>query len=104
MSKDGEDIFEKAFGKAPDEGYIFRSTEVELVDNTRFKGFILRWSAQGIGFGEVFYGFGLGEDLKQYNQHGFHCSTECMSAEFVAALLDECGPQMVDLLMKHKRD
>lgn len=60
MSKEDEveDIFEKAFGKAPETGYEFTDIEVEVVDNDCFKGFDIGWCAKGVGFGHVWLGWG----------------------------------------------
>jgi len=100
------DVWEKAFGKAPRKGYIIKNTEVELVDNDTFKGFIVNWVAQGIGFGQLFFGWGLDvERLKDYpKQRGFHCSTECMSDEFVEAVIKKAQPQILEIMCKHRTD
>ena len=98
-----EDIFEDLFGKKPKEGYEFTHSEVKLLDSDRFKGFLISWGAKGVGFGELFYGWGVDADLKKYNQYGFHSDTENMNAEFVGALLDEVGPQMINLIMGTRR-
>lgn len=97
---------EKAFGKPPKKGYKFLATETILVDNDTFKGFVVKWSAQGIGFGECFFGWGLEcERLKEFpKQQGFHLDTECMSDEFVDALLKEAYPQILELMLRHRRD
>lgn len=105
MTDDKLDPFESIFGKAPDSGYKFLAVEVELIDNPCFKGFDIAWSAQGIGFGHVTFAWGLDlEYLKDFpKQHGFHTDTECMSQEFVQALLIEAAPKMAALLCKHDR-
>ena len=103
--KEVEDIFERAFGKAPESGYIFRHVEVEVVDNDCFKGLMLKWSAQGIGFGEVWLGWGLDMvHLKEHpNQQGFHTDTEHMSEEFMEALLKEAAPKIAKVYIEHDR-
>jgi len=106
MSDEPKDIFEKLFGKAPETGYEFTSVEVALTDNSVFKGFNIDWSAKGVGFGGMWFGWGVDkESLKDFPaQQGFHLSSECMSDEFVEALLKEAMPQMVQILLKHRTD
>jgi hypothetical protein len=101
------DEWEKAFGKEPEVGYIFNNIEVILCD-TWFKGFVIKWSAQGIGFGELFFGCGTIEKHKDTGQYGFCSDVEQMSKEFVEALLKEASPQIVKAIMEnqstHKRE
>lgn len=100
MSKDS---FEKAFGKAPESGYEFKHIEIEIVDNATFKGFDIGWSASGIGFGHVWFGWGLDvEALKEYpNQKGFYTDSEYMSDEFIQALMKEVAPKLAEIIIKH---
>jgi hypothetical protein len=106
MTDESEDVFEKMFGKAPETGYRFTAVEVTLTDNDTFKGFNIDWTAAGIGFGGMWFGWGLDkEHLKNFpKQQGFHLSTECMKDEFVEALLKEAMPQIVQILIKHRTD
>jgi len=97
------DIFEKLFGKAPEEGYEFTSVEVNIIDNDRFKGFAISWCAKGIGFGEVTLTWGLDEELKEYNQYGFHSDTELMSREFVDALMVAAAPKLAKIIVHNDR-
>lgn len=53
-------------------GYVF--------DNQSGRGFVLKWSCKGIGFGELTF-ISAGDKVK--------CETECMSAGFVKTVLDE---------------
>lgn len=103
--KEEPDIFEKAFGKAPKKGFKFVRVEVTLTDNEVFKGFNIAWTAKGIGFGEMWFGWGLDvERLKEYpQQRGFHLSTECMGPDFVKALMKEAMPQIVEIMLKHEK-
>jgi hypothetical protein len=96
-----EDIFEKLFGKAPEEGYEFKDTKVELVDNERFKGFVIKWLASGIGFGEVWVGW----DLKgcELSKKGFYSDTEFMSEEFINALITHVSPEIAKIIIKSDR-
>lgn len=103
---ESEDIFEKVFGKKPKKGYKFTHVEVSLTDNDCFKGFCIAWSAKGIGFGEVFFGWGLDmERLKDFpHQQGFYLSTEHMGAEFIQALIKKAAPKIAELILKHERE
>ena len=49
-------------------------------DNITGQGFVLKWSCKGVGFGELTF-IKDGDKTK--------CETECMSSEFVQAVLDE---------------
>ena len=102
--KEPKDIFEKAFGKAPKKGYKFRHVATTLIDNDCFKGFVIQWSAQGVGFGELTFTWGLDmERLKDYpKQQGFHCDSECMSDEFIHALMKKAAPQIAEILIKYE--
>ena len=97
------DVFEKIFGKAPKTGYDFKSVDVEVIDSSWMKGFSIKWLAAGIGFGEVFVGWGVDtEYLKDFpRQQGFHADTELMSDEFVQALMKEAAPKIAELIIKH---
>lgn len=54
--------------------YSFNHTELILFDNGNYKGFLLKWSCDGVGFGELAF----------YDKGGkFSCDTECMSLEFI---------------------
>lgn len=92
---------QKLFGTAPKKGYKFSSVEVKLTDNNTFKGFLIQWSAVGIGFGELWWGWGIDlEKLKEYpHQQGFHLSTESMSDEFVTALMKKALPKITKILL-----
>ena len=104
--KKTKDIFEKAFGKKPKKGYKFTYVEVTLTDSSVFKGFDIAWSAKGIGFGHVWFGWGIDKEyLKDFpKQQGFYLDTECMSDEFVKALMKKAMPQITDLLLKARKD
>jgi hypothetical protein len=95
-----EDVIEKAFGKSPEKGYKFKYVDVEIC-NTWFKGFIIRWGAYGIGFGEFTFGFGTKPEYKE--QYGFYTDSELMSEEFAQALMKEALPQMVKKIMEYDR-
>lgn len=99
------DIFEKAFGKAPEKGYKFGTVQVDLIDNNCFKGFDISWSAYGYGFGHVWIGWGLDmERLKDYpNQQGFYTDSECMSKEFLEALMKEAAPKIAKIIIDFDR-
>jgi len=101
-----ENIFEKAFGKAPDKGYEFKEVQVEVIDTDAFKGFDISWCASGIGFGHVSIAWGMGERVLKDSprQYGFHCSTEYMSKEFVQALMKEAAPKIAGIIVKHDID
>lgn len=101
--KKPKDIFENIFGKTPKKGYHFSSVNVTLIDNDYFKGFVISWSAIGIGFGEVTLTWGLDKErLKEFpNQQGFHTDTECMSNDFVEALMKKAAPKFAELIIKH---
>lgn len=100
MTSDVKNLWEKVFGKEPEKGYKFHGTKVEVVDSDIFKGFVIHWSAAGIGFGQVFVGWGLNvKKLKSYpKQQGFHTDTECMSQEFVEALMKEVAPELAKII------
>lgn len=102
--KEPKDIWEKVFGKEPKNGFKFVSVAVSLTDNEVFKGFNIQWTAKGIGFGEMWFGWGLDcKELVEYpKQRGFHISTECMGPEFVKALMKEALPQIVEIMLKHE--
>lgn len=101
--EDPKSIFEKAFGKAPKNGYDFRNISIEVIDNEVFKGLDFGWLASGIGFGHVSIAWGVGERLKLEfpKQFGFHCDTECMSKEFIEALLIAAAPTLAELIIAH---
>lgn len=97
------DIFEKIFGERPKKGYKLRSIDITVVDTDAFKGFNIVWMAQGIGFGEVFVGWGLNHpNLKDFpEQQGFHADTEFMSEKFVQALMKEAAPKIAEIIIKN---
>lgn len=97
------DLFEKAFGPAPKEGvYNFKSIDVEVVDNKHFKGFVIHWLCEGVGFGEYFFGWGLNPEY--VSQLGFHSSSEYMAKEFIEQLMKAALPEITDLVIKADRD
>lgn len=102
MSKEETPIIEKLFGKAPKKGYKFTHVDVTLTDNDVFKGFHIQWGAKGVGFGEVFFGWGIDKEvLKDFpKQQGFYLDTECMSDEFIQALMKKALPKMTALILK----
>lgn len=65
--------------------YIILSVELECWGGKGFKhpnntgGFMLKWACQGIGFGEIAF--------VQDKKKGLICDTECMSKDFVDAVL-----------------
>ena len=77
-----KDIFEKVFGERPATGYEFTHLEVEPFINERFSGFVIRWSAKGIGFGEVTF-------YTDKSDGQFKVDTECMDKIFLMALFHE---------------
>lgn len=83
MSKK-ESIFEKMFGKQPDSGYKFNSVSVHM----GVRSIIVYWVAQGVGFGSTTFIF----DRKI----GFWIDTECMSKQFVKALIEEVVTRIKD--------
>lgn len=95
------DPFENIFGKKPKKGYKFVSVEVDIVDNSRFKGFDISWTAQGVGFGHVFLGWGIDLiALKDYpDQQGFYSDTEFMDDEFVKSLMKEAAPKIAKIII-----
>jgi hypothetical protein len=99
------DKLEQLFGKAPKEGYEFNAVDVQVVDNDRFKGLKISWSAKGIGFGEVNMMWGIGKDIKAKwpKQYGFHTDTELMSKEFVDALMVEAAPKIARIIVHNDR-
>lgn len=101
-----KDLTEELFGKKPKKGFKFKYVDIELVDSENFKGFLIRWFAHGIGFGEVWLGWGLDtQELKEYpKQIGFHSSTECMSEEFLKAVMKKAIPKIIELMLKSKLD
>ena len=103
--KKKKDPFEEMFGKKPKKGYKFTHVDVTVTDNDCFKGFDIEWFASGIGFGHVWYGWGLDMNrLKYYpQQQGFYADTEHMSEEFVQALLKVAAPKIAELIVKHDR-
>lgn len=105
LKYDNRSPIERIFGRAPKVGYKFEGVKVELVDNDMFKGFYISWSASGVGFGTMFFGWGDKEKLKGYpHQQGFHASTECMGEEFVEALMREALPEINKLILKARFD
>lgn len=61
--------------------YVFDYVYMDYsFDNMTGQGFVLKWSCKGIGFGELTF-------VK--NDRKVVCETECMSPEFVRAVLDE---------------
>lgn len=96
---------EKAFGVRPKTGYEFRDIDVKVMDSPEFKGLNIAWSATGMGFGNVTIAWGMGEKIKNEwpKQYGFHCSTECMSEEFVKALVIAAAPKIATLIMSSER-
>ena len=88
MPKKKKDIFESLFGKSPKKGYEFTSIKVEPWHNEDFGGIVISWSARGIGFGEVTFSFKNGK---------IEMDTECMSNEFVLALLAHSIPKLIKL-------
>lgn len=94
-------IFEKAFGKAPEKGYDFKNIAIEVIDNEHFKGLDFGWLASGIGFGHVIISWGISDRIKLEfpAQFGFHCDTECMSREFIEALLIAAAPKLAELIV-----
>ena len=100
------DPLEKAFGKAPETGYDFKYVDIELVDSGWMKGFLIKWGAAGVGFGQVFVGWGIDmEYLKEYpKQQGFHSDTEYMSDEFIQALMKEAAPKLAEIIINGDKD
>lgn len=69
-----EDIFEKLFGKKPEEGYGFYSVKVIVAS----RGIVIQWGAKGVGFGEFCMFFEDGKIL---------ADTEHMGKEFCDHLI-----------------
>lgn len=72
-----EDIFEKAFGKAPLRGYEFKYLDFQL----GWQAIVLSWGCSGVGFGELAFIF----DRNQ----GLTIDDECMGKEFVLVSIEE---------------
>lgn len=106
MSEELEEPFEKAFGKAPKEGYEFTGIDVTMYDNDDCKGIDIAWSASGVGFGHVMISWGVSEMIKNKwpKQYGFHADTECMGREFIEALLHAAAPALADLIVEYDMD
>ena len=102
MENDEEDFAEKLFGKRPEKGIDFKSIEIEAFDTPDFKGLDFAWMAAGIGFGHVTISWGISDRIKKDwpKQYGFHADTECMSKEFVEALIIAAAPQLAELITK----
>jgi hypothetical protein len=94
---------EKAFGSKPKKGYKFTAIEVTSYDTVDFKGLDIGWAASGIGFGHVTISWGVSDRIRKEwpKQYGFHCDTECMSQEFVEALIRAAAPKIAELITKN---
>lgn len=91
------DIFEDLFGKAPEKGYEFTSVDVNVFDYEitpeqhdgdfvgHHKGLVVSWAATGIGFGEI---------TLNIKEDKIEIDSECMSKEFVKALLEFALPKI----------
>lgn len=73
-----EDIFEKLFGKKPENGnYIFNHIDYSL----GWGAVVISWSCQGIGFGEIAFCFD--------SEKGLDIDDECMGKQFVLSAISE---------------
>lgn len=77
MGEEPKDIFEKIFGKKPASGFIFKHLDVTF----GWRAIIIKWSAQGIGFGELTFIFD--------KDNGLVMDIECMDDEFIHACVSE---------------
>jgi hypothetical protein len=73
--------------------YNFTFIGVDIYD-AHWKGVRIGWCCEGIGCGELLYGFN--SDLE------FDVDTEDMSQEFVSALLVEAAPELAKILMDRR--
>lgn len=74
----GVDIFEKLFGKKPEKGiFVFNQLDYIL----GWGALVIRWSCQGIGFGEIAFIFDP--------EKGLDIDDECMGKEFVLKAIEE---------------
>jgi hypothetical protein len=69
-------LLEKAFGKAPKNGYKFNGLGFLF----GYRSIVIKWSCQGIGFGEL---------ALIFDEKGFKIDSECMSDDFIVAALKE---------------
>lgn len=76
MKKKEINLFEKAFGKAPKKVYKFTGLGFLF----GYRSIVIRWSCQGIGFGEL---------ALIFDDKGLKVDSECMSDEFVISALKE---------------
>ena len=88
MPKKKKDIFEELFGKQPKTGYTFNCIQVSPYQNEKFAGINIAWSAKGVGFGEVNFSIKEGK---------IEMDTECMSNEFIIALLAQAIPHLIKI-------
>jgi hypothetical protein len=89
---------------APKE-YKFLGHEVKFFSNELYSGWVIKWAAEGIGFGEVCFSTCLQdhprEDGTFWAKKGDRrLDTECMSDEFVCALMKHAVDDFVKEMLK----
>ena len=81
--------------------YDIIDTEVNLFPT----GVDIAWSDKKIGWGHVTFGLrDVFEDWKLIYAGKWYADTECMSEEFVTAVIVKAAPQIAELIMKAERD